>query len=75
MRRAGFPEAYCWAGGSAAGLCSAGSACLELHDGRVWRRSIGETPEDFQSRVIEEARQGAQGRAVSLRPVFATEGD
>ena len=49
--------------------------CFQSRDGRAWRRSIGETPEDFQARVIEEARQGAQGRAVSVRPNFATEGD
>jgi hypothetical protein len=49
--------------------------CLQSRDGRAWRSAVNETPEDFQARVIEEARQGAQGRVVSLRPNFATEGD
>ena len=39
-------------------------------DGRSWRRSIGENDEEFETRVIDEARQGANGRVVSLRPTL-----
>ena len=47
--------------------------CLQSSDGRAWRRSIGETPEGFEDRVKEEARQGANGRTVTLRPVSTSQ--